>query len=205
MLLCFFFILRMPVETLSVRHSLSNVGRFPSVTLGWGQDEPEKEKPEEENTEEGVCRQWLRKICSCCCQRLSDDDDITDTVVTGMPVVDNNAGMNGDKPVTGGSELEGNLLFYYYYARRWGICDKVVDIKMAFLPYIPVSELLLTVRSIDLMKTKTGLNRLEHHTDRYYGDDLIIRRGNTFMMWLDLSRPYCPNTDRLHLELKTGQ
>ena len=76
---------------------------------------------------------------------------------------------------------------------------------MAFLHYIPVSELLLTVRSIDLMKTKTGLNRLEHHTDRYYGDDLIIRRGNTFMMWLDLSRPYYPNTDRLHLELKTGQ
>uniref|UniRef100_A0A4W5QPC5 Protein-glutamine gamma-glutamyltransferase K n=1 Tax=Hucho hucho TaxID=62062 RepID=A0A4W5QPC5_9TELE len=75
---------------------------------------------------------------------------------------------------------------------------------MAFLPYIPVSELLLTVRSIDLMKIKTGLNRLEHHTDRYYGDDLIIRRGNTFMMWLDLSRPYYPKTDRLHLELKTG-
>lgn len=91
------------MEMLSVRHSLSNVGRFPSVTLGWGQDEPEKEEPEEENTEEGACRQWLRKICPCCCQRLSDDDDITDT--------DNNAGMNGDKPVTGGSELEGNLLF----------------------------------------------------------------------------------------------
>lgn len=63
----------------------------------------------------------------------------------------------------------------------------------------------LAVRSVDLLSRKSDRNRKEHHTDQYYGDQLIIRRGQTFQIELDLSRPFNPNTDKLHLELKTGE
>uniref|UniRef100_A0A8D0CXU1 Protein-glutamine gamma-glutamyltransferase K n=1 Tax=Sander lucioperca TaxID=283035 RepID=A0A8D0CXU1_SANLU len=66
------------------------------------------------------------------------------------------------------------------------------------------TELLLKVRSIDLMKSKSGGNRTEHHTNLYQRDDFVIRRGQTFQMWITLSRPFNPSTDKLHLQLKTG-
>lgn len=57
---------------------------------------------------------------------------------------------------------------------------------------------------MDLLSSKTGPNRREHHTDLYCGDELIIRRGQTFQMELGLNRPFSSDTDKLRLELKTG-
>ncbi|XP_022534619.2 protein-glutamine gamma-glutamyltransferase K [Astyanax mexicanus] len=65
-------------------------------------------------------------------------------------------------------------------------------------------DLPLTVRSLDLLSLKTGQNRKEHHTDQYHSSGLVVRRGQTFQIELDLSRPFNLNTDKLHLELKTG-
>ncbi|KAF7692420.1 hypothetical protein HF521_010030 [Silurus meridionalis] len=62
----------------------------------------------------------------------------------------------------------------------------------------------LVVRSMDLLSSKTGPNRKEHHTEQYHSDELIIRRGQNFQIMLDLSRPFNINMDKLHLELKTG-
>uniref|UniRef100_A0A8C7UA69 Protein-glutamine gamma-glutamyltransferase K n=1 Tax=Oncorhynchus mykiss TaxID=8022 RepID=A0A8C7UA69_ONCMY len=69
---------------------------------------------------------------------------------------------------------------------------------------LSLSELMLSVHSVDLLSSKTGQNRMEHHTDCYHGNALIIRRGQTFQIELDLSRPFNSNTDKLHLDLRTG-
>uniref|UniRef100_A0A3P9JXS2 Protein-glutamine gamma-glutamyltransferase K n=1 Tax=Oryzias latipes TaxID=8090 RepID=A0A3P9JXS2_ORYLA len=61
-------------------------------------------------------------------------------------------------------------------------------------------DLILKVQSIDLMKLE---NHKNHHTDLYQDNICVLRRSQTFQMWITLSRPFNRHTDKLHLHLKT--
>lgn len=104
----FILCIRMPAETRPIRNR-SAVGRFPSVTFGFGDGtEEEKEQPTKDNAETGnACQQWLRKICPCC-RPTSHDDTLEDTVVTGVDDPEKDDHKVGKKPVTVHSEMNGN-------------------------------------------------------------------------------------------------
>lgn len=64
---------------------------------------------------------------------------------------------------------------------------------------IPGSE--LTVQNVNVYQ---NLNKVNHHTDRYDNPNLIVRRGQEFVIGVVFNRPYDPVNDAVQAEFLIG-
>ncbi|KAM4705040.1 coagulation factor XIII A chain [Rhinophrynus dorsalis] len=63
----------------------------------------------------------------------------------------------------------------------------------------------IQVQKVHLFKQANENNKREHHTDRYYNNKLIIRRGQPYTIQIDFSRPYNPDKDQFWVEYVIGR
>nr|XP_033791154.1 coagulation factor XIII A chain [Geotrypetes seraphini] len=63
----------------------------------------------------------------------------------------------------------------------------------------------LEVEAVHLFKFPDELNKQEHHTDKYYNRQLIVRRGQTYHIQIDFCRPYNPEKDQFWIEYLIGR
>lgn len=201
----------MPGERLTLR-STSEIGRFPG-TAPPTRVELTIQKLGEKKQEEGGCRRWFRKICPCCCKRQNSTSyDVTEKIEytkepTPEPIKPNPE--NGEtKEIEGKLAMEKIKKSKITLTLRTVVCilnmSNNISTDKVNTQLLVLLEVKLSVCSMDLWSSKTGPNRVEHHTDLYHGDDLIIRRGQTFQMEMELNRTFNADTDKMHLELKTG-
>ncbi|XP_046496447.1 coagulation factor XIII A chain [Equus quagga] len=63
----------------------------------------------------------------------------------------------------------------------------------------------LNVTNVHLFKEKWDTNKLDHHTDKYDSNKLIVRRGQSFYIQIDFNRPYDPRRDIFRVEYVIGR
>ena len=63
----------------------------------------------------------------------------------------------------------------------------------------------LNVTNVHLFKERWDSNKVDHHTDKYSNDKLIVRRGQSFYIQIDFNRPYDPRRDLFRVEYVIGE
>lgn len=63
----------------------------------------------------------------------------------------------------------------------------------------------LNVTGVHLFKEKWDTNKIDHHTDKYDNNKLIVRRGQSFYIQIDFNRPYDPRKDHFRVEYVIGE
>lgn len=63
----------------------------------------------------------------------------------------------------------------------------------------------LDITEVDMLKERNESNKIEHHTDLYNSDYLVVRRGQEFQVKIKFNRPYKPETDKFAVEFVIGE
>ncbi|XP_065741365.1 coagulation factor XIII A chain [Phocoena phocoena] len=63
----------------------------------------------------------------------------------------------------------------------------------------------LNVTGVHLFKERWDSNKVDHHTDKYSNNKLIVRRGQSFYIQIDFNRPYNPRRDLFRVEYVIGR
>ncbi|XP_048204522.1 coagulation factor XIII A chain isoform X2 [Perognathus longimembris pacificus] len=63
----------------------------------------------------------------------------------------------------------------------------------------------LHVTSVHLFKERWDSNKIDHHTDQYDNNNLIVRRGQSFYVQIDFNRPYNSRRDHFRVEYVIGR
>ncbi|KAM8966973.1 coagulation factor XIII A chain [Pelodytes ibericus] len=63
----------------------------------------------------------------------------------------------------------------------------------------------LEVQNVNLFKRQNERNKKTHHTEKYFNNKLIIRRGQTYDIHIDFNRPYKPEEDQFWVEYVIGR
>nr|BAT61945.1 transglutaminase FactorXIII [Oryzias latipes] len=69
--------------------------------------------------------------------------------------------------------------------------------------YPPLTEF-LDIWDVDMIRRIDESNKLEHHTELYNSENLIVRRGQEFQIKLTFNRPYKPDEDKFAVEFTIG-
>lgn len=80
-------------------------------------------------------------------------------------------------------------------------------LKLCFFPFLPllVHSEYLDIWDVDMMRGRDQSNKIEHHTNLYQSDNLIVRRGQEFTVKITFNRPYKPNQDKFAVEFVIGK
>jgi hypothetical protein len=79
------------------------------------------------------------------------------------------------------------------------------NIFNGFLTLLSVWTDYLNVTAVHLFKERWDSNKIDHHTDKYDNNKLIVRRGQTFYIQIDFNRPYDPRKDLFRVEYVIGE
>ncbi|XP_036302426.1 coagulation factor XIII A chain [Pipistrellus kuhlii] len=63
----------------------------------------------------------------------------------------------------------------------------------------------LHVTTVHLFKESWDTNKVDHHTDKYNNNKLIVRRGQSFFIEIEFNRPYDPRKDLFRVEYVIGR